>query len=113
MNTPPRPEAEPFPVLLNASDAMLFAADKLDRMCGNLELIAIISDVLGKAPAATCPEGEDAGRKAQEELRTVASGIVDKELQINAMRSAAREIRHAAHETKLAEARAARHGIKA
>lgn len=113
MNTPPRPKAEPFPVLLNTSDAMLFAADKLDRMCGDLELISIISDVLGKVPAASCPDGADEGRKAQEELRTMASGIVDKDLQINAMRAAAREIRQAAHETKLAEARAARRGIKA
>ena len=113
MNTPPRPKAEPFPVLLNTSDAMLFAAEKLDRMCGDLELVSIIADVLGKVPAGSCPEGEDAGRKAQEELRVMASGIVDKDLQIAAMRNAAKEIRAAAHETKLAEARAARSGIRA
>ena len=112
MNTPPRPKAEPFPVLLNVSDAMLFAADKLDRMCGALELIAIIADVLGKARPASHPDGADEGHKAQEELRTMVSGIVDKDLQLNAMRAAARQIRQAAHETKLVEARVSVRGIR-
>lgn len=110
MNTPPRPKAEPFPVLLNASDAMLFAAEQLEKDIANLELISILADVLGKAPAASCPSGEAEGRKTQDDLRVLASGIVDKELQVAAMRAAAKEIRAMAHETELAEARASARG---
>lgn len=113
MNTPPRPEPKPVPTLLSKSDAMLFAAEQLEKDIANLELISIITDVLGKAPAASCPSGEAEGRKAQDDLRVLASGIVDKELQVAAMRAAAKEIRAIAHETKLAEARASARGIRA
>lgn len=103
-----KPKAEPFPVLLNTSDAMLFAADRLDKMCADLTLIALIGEVLLDAPIQA-----QEGVKAQDDLRTMMRGVVDKDLQIAAMQAAAKEIRAAAHETKLAEARAAQRGIKA
>lgn len=101
-----KPNAQPFPVLLNTSDAMLFAADKLDKMCGDLELIAAVGEALLAVPI-DAPEGV----KAQDDMRTMLKGVVDKDLQIAAMQGAAREIRAAAHETKLVEARAAKNGI--
>lgn len=106
-------KAEPFPVLLNTSDAMLFAAEQLDKLTKDIELVALLAPILLAAEASSCPTGEEEGRKAHAALRLMSGSIVDKEVQVTAMQAAAKEIRAAAHETKLAEARAAQRGIKA
>lgn len=106
-------KAEPFPVLLNTSDAMLFAADQLDKLTKDIELIALLAPILLAAEVSSCPMGEEEGQKAQATMRLMSGSIVDKDVQIGAMRAAAKEIRAVAHETKLAEARAAQRGIKA
>jgi len=105
-----RPPAKPLPVLLTAADAMLFAADNLDNQVSNLELMAIIAEVFNK-PTDTDKPLTDENRKALDDLRVMSSGIVDKDIQVAAMRAAAKDIRALAHETKLADARAASRGI--
>lgn len=105
-----RPPAKPLPVLLTASDAMLFAADNLEQVIGNIELAATIAEVMCKPRVDDKPMTDD-NRKALDDLRVMTGGIVDKDIQVAAMRSAAKEIRALAHETKLADARAANRGI--
>ena len=105
---PKRPAAKPFPTLLTKSDAMLFAADTMDRLIGDLELTAIFKKVFDEKPLDA---GEEKANEALREVRIVASGIVDKDIQVAAMRDAAAEIRAMANEAKLAEARAQRDGI--
>lgn len=104
-----RPAAKPLPVLLTAADAMLFAADNLEAHIGNLELAAIVQEVLSKT--RDDKDDTDENRKAIADLITLTSGIVDKDIQVAAMRAAAKDIRALAHETKLADARAASRGI--
>lgn len=103
-----RPKAKPLPTLLTKADAMLFAADQLEQHISNLELAAIFADVFSKKPIET---DDEKGREAIEEIRTIASGIVDKDIQAAAMREAVKEIRALVNEGKLADARAARQGI--
>lgn len=103
-----RQKAKPLPTLLTKSDAMLFAADQLDQHISNLELAAIFADVFNKKPLEV---DDEKGREALDDIRTIASGIVDKDIQTTAMRDAAKEIRAMANEAKLADARAARQGI--
>lgn len=102
-------KAKPIPTLLNKSDAMLHAADQLERQAGDLELISIVADVFRKNPMTA----GDADESKLADLKVMASGIVDKDLQVAALREAAKEIRAHAHETKLAEARASSRGINA
>lgn len=106
-----KPAPRPFPTLLNKSDALAYAASRLEEEVANLELIAILSDAMKSVPASTAPNDES--RAALEHLRTAASGIMDKDIQAAAMKAAAADIRALANETKLAEARAAREGIGA
>lgn len=106
-----RPPAKPLPVLLTAADAMLFAADNLDNQVSNLELMAIIAEVFNKPTDNTDKPLTDENRKALDDLRVMSSSIVDKDIQVAAMRAAAKDIRALAHETKLADARAASRGI--
>ncbi|MGV1682968.1 hypothetical protein [Sphingopyxis sp. NJF-3] len=103
-----RPKAKPLPTLLTKSDAMLFAADQLEQHISNLELAAIFADAFSKKPLEA---DDEKGREALDEIRTLTSGIVDKDIQVAAMRDAAKEIRAMANEAKLADARAARQGI--
>ena len=103
------PKPQPLPTLLNKSDALAYAASRLEEAAANLELIAILSDAMKGAPPTPAPTDE--ARKALENLRTAASGILDKDIQAAAMRAAAADIRELANETKLAEARAARDGV--
>lgn len=105
-----RPPAKPLPTLLTAADAMLFAADNLESHVSNLELVGLLADVFNK-PRDDDKPMTDENRRALDEFRVMAGGIVDKDIQVAAMRAAAKHIRALAHETKLADARAASHGI--
>lgn len=106
-----RPPREPFPTLLTPEDAMLYAAGRLEEMVSNMELISIFSEVLLK-PGDTPRDISEDSQRLDSEVRTMASGIVDKDIQAKAMKEGAALIRHLATETKLASARAASLGIK-
>lgn len=99
-------KSEPFPTLLNKSDAMLYAADTLERMCANIKLLSLLSDAFSKPRPDDKPLSQES-KDALAEMNTAARGIVDADLQEKAMRAAAAEIRAMANETKLVEARAA------
>lgn len=105
-----KPERKPFPTLLSKSDAMLHAASMLEELLSNLELLNVFKEVL------TDEHERDADEAAKEnfrELRRLISGIMDVDLQRAAIDGAIKEIRAMATESKLAEARAAAHGINA
>ncbi|BCP53835.1 hypothetical protein K32_24520 [Kaistia sp. 32K] len=101
-------KSKTFPTLLNKTDAMLYAADMLDRMVSDVQLLSLFKQVYDKLP----PEAPIEVKRRTEEFRRITAGIVDADLQGDAMRAAAAEIRSMAHETKLAEARAAANGIQ-
>lgn len=95
---------EAFPTLLNKSDAMMNAAEYLERQVSNLRLLNAMSNVFSKIKPEEMgdkPETKD----AIEEMRASARGIVDVEIQAKAMTDAAKEIRAMANEMKLIDAR--------
>lgn len=98
-------QTEAFPTLLNKSDAMIYAADTLERMISNMRLLTLFSEVFQRSDA---PIKESAEMKETlAEMKTAMTGIIDADLQERAMREAAKEIRSMAQETKLVEARTA------
>lgn len=108
-------DVKPLPVLLTKIDAMSHAATMLEEAASQLALVALMNDVFKKvgeeAAARSYPGLKDDGTEAVAALKVLATGIVDKDIQMAAMRAAAKEIRDLVNETKLAEARAAAHGI--
>lgn len=100
-------ERKPFPTLLSKTDAMIYAAEYMERQVSELRLIHMMAEVFSKSRPDEKPlDGE--AKKALDDIKLVSSGIVDVELQAEAMLAAAKEIRAMANETKLVEARAAR-----
>lgn len=104
-------KSEPFPTLLTKADAMLFAADKLERMVTDLELLALIGGIIKDKPDAFSGVSDPKALEAKENLQTSLTGVVDASIQKDAMRQAAAEIRSFVNETKLADARASMRGI--
>lgn len=103
-----RPPAKPLPTLLTKADALLFAAEQMDLQISNLELASIFAEAFNKPRDK---EETEEGKAAIAEIRTLCGGIVDKDIQIAAMREAAKEMRALAGEIKLADARAANRGL--
>jgi ribosome maturation protein Sdo1 len=103
---------EPFPTLLNKSDAMLYAADTLDRMIGNMKLLSIMHKAFNSVGEDKHPEKSAELKEAMDDMKVAVTGIVDVDLQERAMTAAVKEIRAMANETKLVEARASTRDFK-
>lgn len=101
---PPRPPAQPVPTLLTVPDAMMFAAERLDKMAADLELMSLFSEVFAKPRPVDEPRSEET-ELALAEMRTITSGILDKDLQVRVLKEAAKSIRNQALEEKLLSAR--------
>lgn len=101
-----------MPTLLSKADAMLYAADALERRSSDLHLSKVLADAFKDMPESqildmnTDPHAVEALRHLREEAATV----VDLGLQMAVMKAAAAEIRLHANEIKLVEARAAAAG---
>lgn len=102
------PKAKAFPTMLNKSDAMIYAAGHLDEMVSTMRLIKIIAGLKDKMPGESDPQLAE----AMKDLGVQASGIIDVDVQEQAMKAAALEIRAMANEAKLADARASRVGAR-
>lgn len=101
-------DVKPFPTMLNKSDAMLYAANNLDEMVSNMKLIKLIADMKGEVGKSDNPEL----LQAMKDLGIQSSGIIDVNVQEQAMKAASLEIRAMANEAKLADARASNAGSK-
>ncbi len=110
--SPSKQDSKPVPTLLSAADAMLYAAEQLEKQSADLDLLDTLSNVFLKSGALKSERPPDIEEHIRH-LKIRASGIVDLKLQQAAMHSAARTIRAMANETKLVEARAAAKGIGA
>lgn len=95
--------AKPFPTFLNKTGAMIFAAEQLITMADQIASVQAAFNEAKRRNLHVMPGFE----KVFDDIKVVLSGVVDIDLQVNALKDAATEIRTIATETKLAEARAA------
>jgi hypothetical protein len=97
-----RKEIKPFPTLLTAADALSFAADKLESLVGDLQLMSIFKEYLEDDKTL---ENQPGLQEKFRDVRVLLKGVVDTPLQEKAMKQAAEMIRELAQDLKLRTAR--------
>lgn len=91
---------DPRPVLLTKTEAMSFAADKLEQMAADMELAKMMLDIIGSKEAAQKLDGA-----AKADMARIKRELPAPDLQIKAMREGAAAIRELALEERLVAAR--------